>query len=258
MGSPLADAKSARGATRARPRRSLPPPSSVTETTIRWRDHPPGLSPRGLSRSTPEVEGRTARRPAIMTEAHRRPHPLPPRQFQALFDSFSKSFSSFPQGRQGPAQRVVTLSGAPFHGTCAVRQQDASADYTERAKSRRFSYRALPRSPPLLGESFWCSHLTWGRIRARPPGHGGNRRAGGSSSEPGPRHDFEPRRAREGGATTVAAGALGAKCFSANLARGARTTTSARLDDSPHRLAGGQQGTGGENTPGATPRQVYP
>ncbi|KAG9438631.1 hypothetical protein H6P81_021407 [Aristolochia fimbriata] len=109
-------------------------------------------------------------------------------------------------------------------------------------------------SPPLIDmlKLSGCSHLTWGRIRARPPGHGGNCRAG-VLSEPGPRHDFEPRRAREGGATTVGPGALGAKCFSANLARGARTTTSRRPDDSHDRPRWGQQGTGGENTPGGRP-----
>ncbi|KAG9438637.1 hypothetical protein H6P81_021413 [Aristolochia fimbriata] len=136
----------------------------------------PAWSPRGLRcRSTPRSRsGRTASpSPAIMTGAHRRPHPLPSRQFQALFDSFFKVLFIFPQGTcslsvsrrylafdgiyrlylgcipkqpdfadnassaTGSGHNGLSPSlGAPFHGTCArPSAEDASADYTNGRKA---------------------------------------------------------------------------------------------------------------------------
>src|SRR4029077_15481568 len=112
------------------------------------------------------------------------PHPLPSRQFQALFDSLFKVLFIFPSrylfaiglspvfslGRNLPpdlgcipkqpdsqtAPRDATgsgrdgafpLSGAPFQGTWArSAAEDASPDYNSNAEGARFSSWALPGS----------------------------------------------------------------------------------------------------------------
>ena len=112
------------------------------------------------------------------------PHPLPSRQFQALFDSLFKVLFIFPSryffaiglspvfslGRNLPpdwgcipkqpdsptAPRgapgsgrdgALTLSGAPFQGTCArSAAEDASTDYNSGGQAARFSSWALPGS----------------------------------------------------------------------------------------------------------------
>ncbi|KAI3478048.1 hypothetical protein L1887_60058 [Cichorium endivia] len=119
------------------------------------------------------------------------PHSLPSRQFQALFDSLSKSFSSFPRGtcllsvsrrylaldgiyrpigaafpKQPDSQTAprgatgsghdgaLTLSGAPFQGTWArSAAEDASPDYNSDSEAVRFSSWADPVRSPLLRES---------------------------------------------------------------------------------------------------------
>ncbi|KAL2223685.1 UNVERIFIED_CONTAM: hypothetical protein Sindi_2981100 [Sesamum indicum] len=118
------------------------------------------------------------------TGAHRRPHPLPSRQFQALFDSLFKVLFIFPSrylfaiglspvfslGRNLPpdwgcipkqpdsptAPRgaagsghdgALTLSGAPFQGTWArSAAEDASPDYNSDSEAARFSSWAVPGS----------------------------------------------------------------------------------------------------------------
>ncbi|KAI9070561.1 hypothetical protein K1719_047475 [Acacia pycnantha] len=118
------------------------------------------------------------------TGAHRQPHPLPSRQFQALFDSLFKVLFIFPSrylfaiglspvfslGRNLPpdwgcipkqpdsptAPRgatgsghdgALTLSGAPFQGTWArSAAEDASPDYNSDAGGDRFSWWAVPGS----------------------------------------------------------------------------------------------------------------
>ena len=112
------------------------------------------------------------------------PHPLPSRQFQALFDSLFKVLFIFPSrylfaiglspifslGRNLPpdwgcipkqpdsptAPRgatgsehngALTLSGAPFQGTWArSAAEDASPDYNSNAEGDRFSWWAYPGS----------------------------------------------------------------------------------------------------------------
>lgn len=112
------------------------------------------------------------------------PHPLPSRQFQALFDSLFKVLFIFPSrylfaigpspifslGRDLPpdwgcipkqpdsatAPRdetgsehdgALTLSGAPFQGTWArSASEDASTDYNSKGKALRFSSWAIPGS----------------------------------------------------------------------------------------------------------------
>ncbi|KAG9438643.1 hypothetical protein H6P81_021419 [Aristolochia fimbriata] len=233
MGSPLADAKSAKRCHEGTPARSLPP-SSVTDDDPLGRDHPPGLvapRTRRVGRRL-KVEGRTARRPRDNDRRRDRVR----------------------------AQRVVTLSGAPIPWDLRPSvAEDASADYTERAKSRRFSYWALPvRSPPLLGESFWCSHLTWGRIRARPPGHGGQLPGRGPLQSQG--LDTHSSHAGPGRAEPPlsAAGCPWGKVFFSQPRQGGgrRPICSPPTTTAPP--AGGSRARGGENTPGVTPRQVYP
>ncbi|KAK8634807.1 hypothetical protein V6N13_022688 [Hibiscus sabdariffa] len=79
------------------------------------------------------------------------PHPLPSRQFQALFDSLFKVLFIFPSrylfaigsGHDG----ALTLSGAPFQGTWArSAAEDASPDYNSDAEGDRFSSWAIPSS----------------------------------------------------------------------------------------------------------------
>ncbi|KAF1856143.1 hypothetical protein Lal_00046654, partial [Lupinus albus] len=131
------------------------------------------------------------------TEAHRRPHPLPSRQFQALFDSLFKVLFIFPSrylfaiglspvfslGRNLPpdwgcipkqpdsptAPRgatgsghdgALTLSGAPFQGTWArSATEDASPDYNSDTEGVRFSWWAFPGSLA----------VTKGILRVAPP-----------------------------------------------------------------------------------------
>ncbi|KAI3492397.1 hypothetical protein L1887_43157 [Cichorium endivia] len=81
------------------------------------------------------------------------PHSLPSRQFQALFDSLFKSFSSFPRGTAPRGATgsghdgALTLSGAPFQGTWArSAAEDASPDYNSDSEAVRFSSWADPGS----------------------------------------------------------------------------------------------------------------
>ena len=152
-----------------------------------------GLRP-NPHRSTPRVDRRTG-----LTPFHIRPgriagpHPLPSRQFQALFDSLFKVLFIFPSrylfaiglspvfslGRNLPpdwgcipkqpdsptAPRgatgsghdgALTLSGAPFQGTWArSAAEDASPDYNSETPVRAPDSQAglFPVRSPLLGES---------------------------------------------------------------------------------------------------------
>ncbi|KAG9438847.1 hypothetical protein H6P81_021252 [Aristolochia fimbriata] len=246
------------------------PPSSVTETTIRWAGSSAWLGRLATQAGRRlEVEGRTALAvPAIMTEAHRRPHPLPPRQFQALFDSFFKVLFIFPSRRDRVrAQRVVTPLWRPipwdlrrpsaedacrlhFNGRKAADSHTGLFPFAAATRGILVSF-----SPPLIDmlKLSGCSHLTWGRIRARPPSR---RQLPGRGPLQSQGLDTTLRATQGQGGRSHhcrGPGALGAKCFSANLARGGKDDQSARPDDSPHRPPGGQQGTGGENTPGGRP-----
>ncbi|KOM54850.1 hypothetical protein LR48_Vigan10g074200 [Vigna angularis] len=144
----------------------------------------PGLGPPSQSASV-NVSSRSADRlgPFHIRPRHiAGPHPLPSRQFQALFDSLLKVLFIFPSrylfaiglspvfslGRNLPldwgcipkqpdsptAPRgatgsghngALTLSGAPFQGTWAwSATEDASLDYNSNAKGDRFSWWAVP------------------------------------------------------------------------------------------------------------------
>lgn len=146
----------------------------------------PGLGRRrNPHRSTPRVDRRTGSSPFhIRPGSIAGPHPLPSRQFQALFDSLFKVLFIFPSrylfaiglspvfslGRNLPpdlgcipkqpdsqtAPRgatgsgrdgALTLSGAPFQGTWArSAAEDASPDYNSDVADARFSSWALPGS----------------------------------------------------------------------------------------------------------------
>lgn len=141
---------------------------------------------RNPHRSVPRADRRTGETPFHIRPRHiASPHPLPSRQFQALFDSLFKVLFIFPSrylfaiglspvfslGRNLPpslgcipkqpdsltAPRgatgsghdgALTLSGAPFQGTWArSAAEDASPDYnSDRHKDGRFSSWALPGS----------------------------------------------------------------------------------------------------------------
>uniref|UniRef100_A0A6N2K2Z3 Senescence-associated protein n=1 Tax=Salix viminalis TaxID=40686 RepID=A0A6N2K2Z3_SALVM len=179
MGSPQADARSAH--------------STIAATASPQAFQRPGLRPPPRSASV-HAPSRSADR---LSPFHIRPgriagpHPLPSRQFQALFDSLFKVLFIFPSrylfaiglspifslGRNLPpdwgcipkqpdsqtAPRgaagsshdgALTLSGAPFQGTWAwSAAEDASPDYNSNAVGARFSAGISVRSP-LLGESF--------------------------------------------------------------------------------------------------------
>ncbi|KAK4360153.1 hypothetical protein RND71_019105 [Anisodus tanguticus] len=68
---------------------------------------PPHAGPR------PESIGGPARRRSTSDRAHRRPHPLPSRQFQALFDSLFKPWTEF-TARFGPHSQTTRLVDAPW------------------------------------------------------------------------------------------------------------------------------------------------
>ena len=165
-------------------RRALP--ATVAATTCPRACRQPGLGPPPQPASV-HAPSRSADR---LTPFHIRPgrtagpHPLPSRQFQALFDSLFKVLFIFPSrylfaiglspvfslGRNLPpdwgcipkqpdsptAPRgatgsghdgALTLSGAPFQGTWArSAAEDASPDYNSDAGGDRFSWWALPGS----------------------------------------------------------------------------------------------------------------
>ncbi|KAK7321977.1 hypothetical protein VNO80_35283 [Phaseolus coccineus] len=165
-------------------RRALP--STIATMTSPRAFQQPGLGP-PLQSASVNVPSRSADR---LTPFHIRPghiagpHPLPSRQFQALFDSLFKVLFIFPSrylfaiglspvfslGRNLPpdwgcipkqpdsptAPRgatgsghngALTLSGAPFQGTWArSATEDASPDYNSNAEGDRFSWWAFPGS----------------------------------------------------------------------------------------------------------------
>uniref|UniRef100_A0A0A0KEK9 Uncharacterized protein n=1 Tax=Cucumis sativus TaxID=3659 RepID=A0A0A0KEK9_CUCSA len=167
----------------------------------------------------PQVDWRTGSSPFHIRLGHiAGPHPLPSRQFQALFDSLFKVLFIFPsrylfaiglspifslgqnlppdwgcipkqpdsltapRGATGSERNgALTLSGAPFQGTCArSAAEDASPDYNSNVDDARFSSWALPGS--LAVTRGILSRLTWGRVESvvplrgrRSEGHAGVR-----------------------------------------------------------------------------------
>lgn len=155
---------------------------------VRERDQPPGLGPstlhatiRASSRPADQPrEGPFRIRPTHIAD----PHPLPSRQFQALFDSLFKVLFIFPSrylfavglsplfslGRNLPPNwgcipkqpdspttprdaagsgpnGALTLPGTPFQGTWAQSvAEDASPDYNSDGTAARFPGRASPGS----------------------------------------------------------------------------------------------------------------
>ncbi|KAK7376602.1 hypothetical protein VNO78_34477 [Psophocarpus tetragonolobus] len=181
MGSPQANARSMHVPRHARGRML---PSTIATMTSPRAYQQPGLGPPSQSASV-RAPSRSADRlsPFHIRPGHiADPHPLPSRQFQALFDSLFKVLFIFPSrylfaiglspvfslGRNLPpdwgcipkqpdsptAPRgatgsghngALTLSGAPFQGTWArSATEDASPDYNSNARGDRFSWQACP------------------------------------------------------------------------------------------------------------------
>ncbi|KAK8503764.1 hypothetical protein V6N13_108766 [Hibiscus sabdariffa] len=131
--------------------------STIEVTTSPRAYQRPGLGPPPRSASV-HAPSRSADR---LSPFHIRPgriagpHPLPSRQFQALFDSLFKVLFIFPSrylfaiglvARSGH-DGALTLSGAPFQGTWARSvAEDASPDYNSDAEGDRFSSWAIPGS----------------------------------------------------------------------------------------------------------------
>lgn len=161
--------------------------SPAASTTVSEREQPPGLRPptRPATVRTPSrAADRTFQPFRIRPGRIAGPHPLPSRQFQALFDSLFKVLFIFPSrylfaiglspvfslGRSLPpdwgcipkqpdsptAPRgatgsepdgALTLPGAPFQGTWARSvAEDASPDYNSNDEAVRFSSWAVPGS----------------------------------------------------------------------------------------------------------------
>ncbi|KAK8640720.1 hypothetical protein V6N13_008472 [Hibiscus sabdariffa] len=133
--------------------------STIEATTSPRAYRRPGLGPPPRSVSV-HATSRSADR---LSPFHIRPgriagpHPLPSRQFQALFDSLFKVlfifpsrylFAIAPRGATGFGHDgALTLSGAPFQGTWArSAAEDASPDYNSDAEGERFSSWAIPGS----------------------------------------------------------------------------------------------------------------
>ena len=186
MGSPQAVAWSARAPPQGRAAEAARAVSPAAPTASPRASGSPGLRPPARP-ATVRAPSRAADRPTPFRIRPRRvagPHPLPSRQFQALFDSLFKVLFIFPSrylfaiglspvfslGRNLPpdlgcipkqpdsptAPRgaagsghdgAVTLSGAPFQGTWARSvAEDASTDYNSEGGARRFSSWAVPGS----------------------------------------------------------------------------------------------------------------
>lgn len=167
-------------------RRVLPATVAMTTSPHAFSKGQGFVRHRNPHRSVPRADRRTGETPFHIRPRHiASPHPLPSRQFQALFDSLFKVLFIFPSrylfaiglspvfslGRNLPpslgcipkqpdsstAPRgatgsghdgALTLSGAPFQGTWArSAAEDASPDYnSDRLKDGRFSSWALPGS----------------------------------------------------------------------------------------------------------------
>ncbi|KAK1311029.1 hypothetical protein QJS10_CPA08g00851 [Acorus calamus] len=182
----------------ARPRGACCYPDRVDDVSAGGINHPGFGRRRDPQWSAPRAEWRTGSTPFRIRPRHTAsPHPLPSRQFQALFDSLFKVlfilpsrylfaiglspvFSlrwnlppylgyipkqpdspSAPRGATGSGHDgALTLSGAPFQGTWARSvTEDASTDYNSSSGAARFSSWALPVSLA----------VTRGILRVAPP-----------------------------------------------------------------------------------------
>ena len=178
---PMRPQRSAAGARNERARGQRPHRRHNPGRAQPWAAGTAGIGPRPEKTATVvRLSGTNRVRPGRIAS----PHPLPSRQFQALFDSLFKVLFIFPSrylfaiglspvfslGRSLPpnlgcipkqpdsptAPRgatgsehngALTLSGAPFQGTWArSAAEDASPDYNSNAEGDRFSWWAYPGS----------------------------------------------------------------------------------------------------------------
>ncbi|KAI5382071.1 hypothetical protein KIW84_UN0175 [Lathyrus oleraceus] len=152
MGSPQADARSAQ----------VPKHAESARAAVHNRDDDvsasistPRLGPPSQSASV-NVSSRLADRhkPFHIRPRHiAGPHPLPSRQFQALFDSLSKSFSSFPRGTcsLSVSRQYLALDGIyrPIGAAFQTTRLADSASWCDRVRAQRGSH---PLRRPLPGD----------------------------------------------------------------------------------------------------------
>ncbi|KAK4360156.1 hypothetical protein RND71_019108 [Anisodus tanguticus] len=123
------------------------------ETAAAYRSEPPALAaPPIHAGPRPESIGGPARRRSTSDRAHRRPHPLPSRQFQALFDSLFKVLFIFPS-------RTCSLSvSRPYLALDGIHRPIWAAFPNNPTRRRRLVVRqvrhngALTLSAPLPGD----------------------------------------------------------------------------------------------------------
>ncbi|KAG9438647.1 hypothetical protein H6P81_021423 [Aristolochia fimbriata] len=218
--------------------------------------------PRTRCRSTPRSRRADRSRRPRDNDRWRIAAPIrfPPRQFQALLTLFQSPFHLSSRGRTtGSGHNGLSPSLAPHSmGLAPVPSQRTLLQTTLNGRKAADSHTGLfPFAAATRGilVSFFLLRLLiclnsavfppdLGSHPSKASGHGGNCRQG-SSSEPGPRTPTSshagPGRAEP---PLSRPGALGAKCFSANLARGARRP-SARPPTTHRTAAGGAAGHGG-------------
>ncbi|KAG9438354.1 hypothetical protein H6P81_021710 [Aristolochia fimbriata] len=268
-GEPAGRRQERQGATRARPRRSLghPPRSQrrrsaggIIRLACRLADSAAGR--RLKSKGGPLSPSRDNDRWRIAAPIRFLP------TISSTFDSLFKPLTEFtasiwaafpnnptrpttPAARQGPAQRVVTLSGAPFHGTCAGSVAEDASETTIRTGEK----------PPILIPGSSPFAATRGILLVFPPDLGSHpSKASGSRRQPpgrGPLQsqalDTTSSHAGPGRAEPpLSAGRPWGKVFFSQPRQGGGRPP-ARPDDHHPPRRGGQQGTGGENTPGGRP-----
>ncbi|KAG9444719.1 hypothetical protein H6P81_016059 [Aristolochia fimbriata] len=289
MGSPLAGAKSAQVPREGTSVRSQPTLLVHPEAMYPRRDHPPRA---WVARDPASVDASREGRPDRPSPPSRAstgariagPHPLPSRQFQALFDSLFKVLFIFPsrylfaiglsplfslgrriyrpiwaafpnnptspttpRGRQVRAQRGChpLWRPIPWDLRPSVAKGTLLRTTIERRKPLGSHTGLFPFARPLLGESFGCSHLTWGRNPSKASGSTEATARQGSSSEPGPRTRLEPAtQGGEGGATTVRPACPWGKVFFSQPRPGGKGDQSAAPDDHRDRQPGGAAGHG--------------
>ncbi|KAG9444724.1 hypothetical protein H6P81_016064 [Aristolochia fimbriata] len=229
------------GATRARPREGVAPPSSVRRGSVSaGRDHPPGAWSPVTHVGTCSLS--VSRRYLALGGIYR--------PIWAAFPNNPTSPTTPQRSRRGPGTTGQSPSLAPHSmGLAPGPSRGALLRLHQRRKAARFSSWALPGSlRPLLGESLVT-------IRARPPVTEATAGRGPLQSQ-GLGHDLSPRGRGGGGTTSSCRAPLGQSVFS-QPRPGGKDDQSARPRRPAEPPAVGQQGTGwGENTSGVTPRQV--
>ncbi|KAG9438843.1 hypothetical protein H6P81_021248 [Aristolochia fimbriata] len=282
------------GATRARPRGRYATLLGHRDDVIRWRDHPPGLvASRTQGRSTPRSR-RADGSPSRDNDRWRIAAPIrfPPDNFKHFLTLFSKSFSSFPQAVlvRYRSRRYLAFDGIYRPIWAAFPNNPTSPTTPAAATGSGHNGLSPSLAPHSMGLApvrpqrtlqrlhferrkaadshtglFPFATATRGILRVFPPDLGshpskasGSRRQlpAGVLSEPGPRTRLRATQGQGGRSHHHCRGRvpLGQSVFQPTSPGGKDDQSARPLDDSRARRRWGQQGTGGENTPGVTPR----